>query len=245
MTKLIKIILMSLMIMPVSISVYAMVPVFDSAVYAQTVQNYLQLVSQIKVLEEQANYLNQSLNAIKTLGSGQYQWSDVSSQINQLGDVIQSVNGLSYNSQNMASQFQKAYPGYEPTQDFNQQYQTNMATTLNTLNGALQSLHMSAEDFSNEPKRMAFLQSQVENAKGQTQAIQASAQISSEIVSQLQLLRQTLMTQTNAQDVYYAQKSQMEASNAAGLNKMFKNGNTTFVPYGQSGHLIHVPEFSN
>jgi type IV secretion system protein TrbJ len=210
----------------------AQMAVFDGAVFAQTYQNYLQLISQIEILQEQASYLEESLNAIKTLGSGQYQWSNVSEQINQLGSVIQSANGISYSAQNVGSQFQKAYPGYQSPKDFNQTYQQSITTTMNTLNGALQSLNMSAEDFTNEPKRIAFLQSQIQNAHGQTQALQASAQISTEVISQLQLLRQTLMSQENAQNGYYAQQLQTQASNEAGFNQMIKNGNTHFVPYG-------------
>ncbi|MDX2165083.1 MAG: hypothetical protein SFW07_06685 [Gammaproteobacteria bacterium] len=225
-------------------SSYAQWAVFDAAVYGETVQNYLQLVSQIEILQQQASYLQQSLNAIKTLGGDQYQWSNVSQQINELGNVIQSANGISYSAQNVGSQFQKAYPGYQPPQDFNQQYQQNMTTTMNTLNGTLQSLNISAEDFANEPKRIAFLQSQIQNAHGQTQAIQASAQISTEVVSQLQLLRQTMMSQSNAQNEYYAQQLQTEASNEAGLNQMIKNGSTHFVPYGGSGHQVHLSDFS-
>lgn len=207
-------------------------------------QNYLELVSQINLLQQQAEYLQQSLNAIKTLGDDQYQWSDISKQINQLGSVIQSTNGISYTAQNVGNQFQKTYPGYQPPQDFNQQYQQSVTTTMNTLNGALQSLNMSSEDFTNEPKRIAFLQSQVQNAHGQTQAIQASAQISTEVVSQLQLLRQTIMTETNAQNSYYAQQLQTQASSEAGFNQMIKNGNTHLIPYGSSGHEIHLSDFA-
>ena len=221
---------------------FAQMAVYDSAVYEQTYQNYLQLIEQISVLEQQAEYLQQSLNAIKTLGSNQYQWSNVSEQINTLGSVIQNANGISYSAQHIGSQFQKAYPGYKSPQDFNQQYQQNVTTTMNTLNGVLQSLNMSAEDFTNEPKRLDFLQSEVENAKGQTQVLQASAQISTEVVSQLQLLRQTLMSATNAQNAYYANRLQTQASDAAGFNQMIKNGNTQFVPYGSSGKEIHVSD---
>lgn len=222
-------------------SAQAQLAVFDGAVYMQTYMNYMQLVSQITVLQQQASYLQQSLNAIKTIGGSDYHWSDVSDKINQLGGVIQQSNGLSYSAQNLGSQFQKAYPGYQAPKDFNQQYQQNINTTMNTLNGSLQSLNMSAADFSNEPKRIAFLQSQVKNAKGQTQAIQASAEISTEVVSQLQLLRQTMMAQSNAQSVYYAQQLQTQASNDAGLRQMLENTDAKPEGYGSSGQYVHVP----
>lgn len=204
--------------------------VYDPSVYQQTYQNYLQLVAQLNVLQQQATYLQQSLNAIKTLNSDQYTWSNVSDLTNQLGNVVSQTKGLSYSSKNIDTQFQKAFPGYQPPKDANQQDQQNLDTTLNTLSGALKTLNLSSEDFANEPKRMEFLQSQVQNAKGQTQVLQASAQISTEMVSQLQLLRQTMMTQANAQNVYYAQKTQAEASDEAGFNQMLKNSNARISP---------------
>lgn len=216
-----------------SLKAYAQVAVFDY-------QDYLQLISQINLLQEQANYLKQSLNAIQTLEGNQYQWGDVSRQINELGSVISETNGISYNAKNLNDQFQKYYPGYQAPSNFNQQYQQNINTAMNTIGGSLRSLNLSAEDFANEPKRMAFLQSQVQNARGQTQAIQASAQISTEVISQLQLLRQNIMAQSNAQNVYYAQQLQTQASNEAGFNQMIKNGNTHFIPYGSSGHSVSV-----
>ncbi len=231
-------------LMFVSLDAFGQEAVFDSAVYEQTYQNYLQLLSQITILQQQAEYLEQSLNAIKTLGNAQYQWSNVSEQINALGNVIQSANGISYSAKNIGAQFQKKYPGYHPAQDFNQQYQDNITTTMNTINGCLQSMNESAQDFVNEPKRIEFLQSQLQNAKGQTQAIQASAQISTEVISQLQLLRQTMMTASNAQNAYYAEELQSQASNEAAFNQMIKNGNTQFVPYGGSGHAVDVTGFN-
>jgi P-type conjugative transfer protein TrbJ len=221
---------------------YAQMAVFDAAAFAQNYQNFMQLIAQVNLLEQQANYLQQSLNAIKTLGNGQYQWSNVSGLINQLGNVIQQTNGISYNAQNVGSQFQKAFPGYQSSQNFNQQYQQNVNTTQNTLNGVLQSLNISAQDFQTEPTRIAFLQSQVQNAQGQTQALQASAQISTEIVSQLQLLRQTMMTEANAQNTYFAQQVQNEASSQAGFNQMLANGNKNMVNYGNSGQSVNVPD---
>ena len=202
---------------------FAQEAVFDDATYTQ-------LISQLTVLQQQANYLEQSLNAIKTLDNSQYKWSNVSDLVNQLGGVVDKANGLSYNAQNMESQFQKSFPGYQAPQDGNQQYQQNLDKTIDTLKGALQTMNVSAQDFTNEPKRMEFLQSQVQSAKGQTQVLQASAQISTELVSQLQLLRQMTMTQANAQNVYYAQQVQAKASDEAGFNQMLKNSHATLEP---------------
>ena len=118
-----------------------------------------------------------------------------------------------------------------------------MNTTQNTLNGVLQSLGSSANDFQNENTRLSFLQNQAQSATGQTEAIQAASQIASEQVSQLQLLRQTIIAQTNAQATYYAAQMQQQASSQAELSQVINNGSTTSPAIGQSGNQLSLPNF--
>lgn len=219
---------------------FAQMAVFDVASYTKLVAEYNQMLNQAMLLQQQANYLHQELS---TLNSNQYQWSNAQSLINQLGNVVNQGNSLSYNAQNISQQFQQQFPGYQSPQNFNQQYQQNINSTMNTLNGVLQTVGMSAQDFTNENSRLAFLQNQVTSAQGQTQAIQASAQISSEMDSQLQLLRQTMIAQTNAQTAYYAQQLQNQASSEAQVNSVINAGSTTVPAYGSSGNYLTIPNF--
>jgi P-type conjugative transfer protein TrbJ len=87
------------------------------------------------------------------------------------------------------------------------------------------------------------LQQQVQSAEGQTQAIQASAQITSEVVSQIQALRQTVMVQTNAQTAYYATQVQNEASAHAELLRIVQSGKREKMDYGHSGEPLQIPDF--
>ncbi len=102
---------------------------------------------------------------------------------------------------------------------------------------------MSAQDFTDEHQRIQYLQGLAENPKGQTQAIQASAQISSEMLSQVQLLRQTIMAQTNAQTTYYAQQVQNQATAQEEQHEIIQAGSTDVPAYGTSGHYLTVPNF--
>ena len=219
---------------------FAQLAVFDAASFAKLVAQYNQMVAQAQILQQQATYLHQELT---TLNSGQYQWSNAQSLINQLGGLVNQSNSLSYNAQNISGQFTAQFPGYQAPQNFNQQYSQNVNTTMNTLNGDLQSVGMSSQDFTNENSRLSFLQNQVTSAQGQTQAIQASAQISSEMVTQLQLLRQVLMTQTNAQTAYFAEQLQNQASSQAQFNQIINAGSTSVPAYGSSGNFVKVPSF--
>jgi P-type conjugative transfer protein TrbJ len=191
-------------------------------------------------LRQQTQYIQQQLKMLK---GDQYQWSNAQPLINHLGSIVNQTNGIAYSAANLHQKFQQAYPGYQAPQDFNQQYKHNINMTQNTLNGVLQSMGASAHDFQSENARLAFLQRQSQRAQGQTQAIQASSQIASEMVSQIQLLRQTVIAQSNAQTAYYATQIQNEASSQAELEKIINSGSTNVPSYGSSGQQLNVPNF--
>lgn len=213
-------------------TVFAMMPVFDLGAITQLVYQLSELRNQTQMIKLQLAHLDDK----------SYNWSDAQGLINQLGSVVSQSNGIAYNSANLDEQFKQSYPGYQPPKNFSQQYQNNTAMTLNTLNGVLRSMGTSAQDFQNENTRLQFLQRQSQTSRGQMQAIQASAQIASETVSQLQMLRQTLIAQSNAQDAYYATQIQNEASSRAELGKVVSSGSTVVPAYGTSGHPLNPPE---
>lgn len=214
-------------------TVYAMLPVIDFAAIAQLGNQLTQLKMQTQSIQQ----------ALQTLSDDQYQWSQVQPLLNQLGDMMQKTHGLAYNAERMDEAFKQAYPGYQPPTNFSAQYKNNVNTAQNTFNGVLQSLGMSAAHFQDENRRLTFLQRQAQSAQGQTQAIQASSQISSELVSQLQLLRQTVMAQTHAQTAYYATQIQQDASSQAEFEHLMQSGSVDIPSYGSSGETLEMPEF--
>jgi hypothetical protein len=63
------------------------------------------------------------------------------------------------------------------------------------------------------------------------------------MVTQLQLLRQVLMAQTNAQTAYFAEQLQNQASSQAQFNQIINAGSTSVPSYGSSGNFVTVPNF--
>jgi P-type conjugative transfer protein TrbJ len=214
-----------------SASSHAILPVIDGAALVQ-------LGNQLVQLKEQTQLIKMQLEQLK---GNQYDWSNAQGLINNLGSVVNQENSISYSASNINGKFKQAYPGYQPPQNFSQQYKDNSNMTLNTLNGVLQSMGTSSQDFQNENTRLNFLQHQSQSAEGQMQAIQAASQIASEMVSQIQILRQTVIAQTNAQTAYYATQVQNEASEKAELSKVISSGSTTMTAYGTSGHPLNPP----
>lgn len=207
--------------------------VFDPAVCARLAEEAVQLKRQMELLKEQ-------LASIKHLNPNQYQWSSTQGLMNKLNSSIDEAQGLSYSATFLNQKFKEYYPGSKGTPNYDAQHEALTSTTLNTLSGVLSSLSQSANNFDAENKRLLFLQTQEKGALGQTQAIQAASQIASEQVSQLQLLRQSILAQTTAQTAFFAKNVQEEASQRAEFKKVLLSGQTHSAPIGYSGHTIDL-----
>lgn len=207
---------------------------------ASLAQQLKELKKQTTQLKEQASSLKNALKAIETLKGSQYQWGNADALIDNINGALNQADGLFYTSSNLHHDFETLYPGYKVPSSYEEEYKQNVNSSLHTLDGVLTSMGASAADLKSESARLATLQAQVNQAQGQTQAIQASAQLLSEAIVQLQLLRQTLIAQSNAQMAFYAQQIQKEASAQAEVSHFIQSGSTHVPAYGSSGESINL-----
>ena len=95
--------------------------------------------------------------------------------LTNLGGLISEQQGLSYSVQGLAQQFQQLYPGYNVTSVAGvQSPQASVDTTLNTLNGALQSAQSQAQNFTAEQTALQSLELKNQTAVGNLQAVQVA-----------------------------------------------------------------------
>jgi type IV secretion system protein TrbJ len=221
-------------------NINAMMPVIDYAALGKMVEEIGCLEKQITELKQHGAYLQQELNR---LSGSDYKWSDAQTKINEVANLISQTTQLAYNASDLDTKFRQTYPGYKPATDYSVQYKNMTTNTLDTLDAILRSVGSTAADFQNESTRLQFLQGRVQNAQGQTQAIQAASQITSEEVTQLQLLRQTVIAEANAQTAYYAAQVQKDATLESSLSSAIDKGATDAPAIGHSGHAIDVPDF--
>lgn len=203
----------------------------------------MKLANQLTQLETQASYLKQQLDMLKTLEPSKYQKSDVTEKLDKLKNIMQNTQGLAYEVNTINNQFKSLYPGYSPPTDYGKIYQQIIDNTQNTLKGSMLSIAESNSNFNAETQRLNTMQTSVQNAVGPTQAIQGASQIAAEQVTQIQLLRQTVMAQATAQNAYYAAQIQKEASARAEMDKVINAGTTTSPEIGNSGKSIESPNF--
>src|ERR1700722_948112 len=170
--------------------------VFDPTMYASQLRQLQQETATVTTLAQQLQY------AIKnTTSGGAGAWQSNQNLLANLGGLISEQQGLSYTFQGLAQQFQQLYPGYTATTTPGvQSPQASVDTTLNTLNGALQSAQSQAQNFQSEQATLRTLEIKNQTAVGNLQAVQVSNEIALAQVQQIQLLRQLVMAQMNSQN---------------------------------------------
>jgi P-type conjugative transfer protein TrbJ len=168
--------------------------VFDPTMYASQLQQLQQETATVTNLAQQLQY------AIKnTTGGSAGVWQSNQNLLSNLGGLISEQQGLSYTFQGLAQQFRQLYPGYNVTSTPGAQSpQASVDTTLNTLNGALQSAQAQAQNFQAEQATQQSLELKNQTAIGNLQAVQTGNEIALAQVQQIQMLRQLVMAMMNS-----------------------------------------------
>ena len=216
--------LLALALLCTSALSHGQLAVFDASAFGQ-------LITQVSLLQQQLNQMTKSLDALKGLGN--FEWANEATLglMNDLNSTMNQYSRISYNAANLDAQFKQLYPGYQSPTNYQQQYQDNVTETLNTINGTLKSVGMNTGDFSTESSRLNTLHTHVQSAQGQTQAIQAMSEVSEELVTQTQSLRQMVAAQTNGEAAYFSGQVQKEASSEAELQEVLSKGMTEAPAY--------------
>ena len=172
------------------------VPVFDQNMFIRQLAQLQEETATVTNLAQQLQYMIKN-----TTGGGAGVWQSNQNLLANLGGLISEQEGLSYSFQGLGQQFQQLYPGYNAANTPGiQSPMASTDTTLNTLNGALQSAQMQADNFQTEQVTLQSLEMKNQTAVGRLQAIQVSNEIALAQVQQIQLLRQLVMAMMNSQN---------------------------------------------
>jgi P-type conjugative transfer protein TrbJ len=170
--------------------------VFDPSMFGRQLLQLQQETAAVTNLAQQLQYMVKN-----TTGGGAGSWQSNQNLLSNLGGLISEQQGLSYTFQGLAQQFQQLYPGYNVTNTPGAQSpQASVDTTLNTLNGALQSAQSQAQNFQGEQAALQMLEMKNQSAIGNLQAVQVSNEIALAQVQQIQMLRQLVMAEMNSQN---------------------------------------------
>jgi P-type conjugative transfer protein TrbJ len=198
--------------------------VFDPNMFARQLAQLQEETASVTDLAQQLQYMVQN-----TTGGGAGVWQSNQNLLTNLGGLISEQQGLSYTFQSLAQQFQQLYPGYNAANTPGVQSPMASAdTTLNTLNGALQSVQAQAENFQGEQAALQMLETKNQTAVGRLQAIQVGNEIALAQVQQVQMLRQLVMAMANSQNT--AAANQLNSQTQSQLGALAIIGATAQVP---------------
>ncbi|WP_162165536.1 P-type conjugative transfer protein TrbJ [Campylobacter fetus] len=207
--------------------------------YAMQLQQYQQLYSQ---LQQQIEMVKMQTQNLKTLSS--YDWQNLNVALYQAKNIMQKVDGISYDLGNVSRKFEETYKDFndystdinsasdENTRNklFSDRYKQVRETNQNTLNGTLQKLELANKEFENEDKTIARLKERSQNAEGNLQAVQATNDLLAYQIDEVRKLRVALMDQTNALTNYLAMQNNEQILQQA-KSEAFLNRNNTNNPY--------------
>ena len=171
----------------------------------QEVTAVQQLAQQAQQVQEQIQMVYQQAMNLKSLPT--QMWSSVSGDLNNLVNIAGQAQGLSYASQNLASQFSQTYPA---ASSIGNNYGQQMQTWTTNTNGQIQSMlaqnHLQANQFASQQSALQAIQNASQSAGGRMQALQAGNQIAGMEVNQIQQLQQEIMAGNSAMGSYEAQQ---------------------------------------
>jgi len=152
----------------------------------------------------------------------------------QLDTLAKQGKAIAYGAADLDKQFRAAYQGFahyrdhprtrENRQTYADLYRDWVQRGHDSIRGALQAAGLQSRQFKTETARMRQLETQLMSAAGTQQALQAGSLIASHQVSQLQKLRQLLMSQMQIQGNVAAVQLDRQALEDATLQRLMAPG---------------------
>lgn len=222
------VVLVALALLATPIATMGQMAVIDAANLAQTTISALKalesVINEVQMIANQVKQIENMIQNTQNLGRGVWD-NDALPRLLRLGQIIEQEQAVVYTMANVDGLFRQRYPGYRPVAEWSREYDSWTRTTLDTLRGVLSSVRLHAEDFATEQARIQVLQRLSDSAEGRMQALQLGNMMAGEQLQQLVKLRQLMMAQINAQNVYMANQTNREAQRAATQSEWIRNGN--------------------
>jgi len=201
---------------------HAGVPGLFATEYTQ-ILNYVELAGQ---LEKQVVMVENQLNQLADMAKHGITITDqlfgtVASDITTLRQIVNTGQALSYTLSNMDGTFRLRFPGYSPSTNYGQSYQTWSQTSLDSTLGALKAAGVQNSQFDSDSALLQSLKSQSQSAVGRMQAIEVGNQIAENQAEQLMKLRQLMMADMQSKAAYQSAMVQADATKQANSDHFF------------------------
>ncbi len=196
-----------------------------STFYQQMFEYAEQVNTALNTAEQLQTQIQQYQNMV-TQGTGlpDSMFGSIAADLKSVVNIYNRSQALGRQIQNMDSQFNTAFPGFDsylnqaansaevPAQDRYQKWSQQGRDNVKT---AMEAANLNTSTFEPEDAQLARMVARSQSAVGRMQAIQAGNEIASQNVQQLQKLRDLMATQINMQGNYMAQQGDRQAVSEA------------------------------
>ncbi len=224
--RLVAVLAIAVLVAPSGARAYAMIVLDPTNLVQNTISALKAIESVTNEVQMIANQIRQIENMVQNTRTYGGVWDqEALPRLIRLGQILDEEQAITYAMAGMDRIFRERYPGYRPVTDWATAYDQWTRTTLDTLRGALAAVRLHADDFADEQRRIQTLTALSDSAEGRMQAVQAGNMLAAEQIQQLVKLRQLMMAQINAQNVYMANVTNRDAQRTATQQEWVRNGN--------------------
>jgi type IV secretion system protein TrbJ len=188
--------------------------VLDPANLARSVLHYARRLEQFDLQKKQ---YEQQIAAMRKLPNPP--WRSISQTVTQLQSLMADSRALAYQLANLEAQFRATFPVDRSFQDWSTERRNQAQRTVATMQTVLSGAHEQAQSFNDGLQRIAQIKAQVGTIEGHEGALELQNTATVFGAEELVLLRQALMAQTSMQAVYYADRVNTEAQQAATIDE--------------------------
>lgn len=198
--------------------------------YAEAVNTALNTAEQLQTqIQQYQNMVTQGTGLPSTM------FGSIAADLKNVANLYTRSQSLGRQIQNMDSQFNTAFPGFQSylNQAANsaevpahERYQKWSEQGSNNVKTALEAVNLNTSKFESEDIQLDRMVARSQSAVGRMQAIQAGNEIASQNVQQLQKLRDLMATQINMQGNYMAQQGDRKAASEAAEQQFEARKNT-------------------
>lgn len=182
--------------------------------YAEAVNTALSSAESLQTqIQQYQNMMTQGVSLPNSM------FGSIAADMRSVANIYTRSQALGRNIQNMDSQFNTQFPGWErylneaansaqypASQTMPDRYEKWSQQGRDNVKSAMEAANMNTSSFETEDAQLDRMVARSQSAAGRMQAIQAGNEINSQNVQQLQKLRDLMATQINMQGNYMAQE---------------------------------------
>jgi type IV secretion system protein TrbJ len=188
--------------------------VLDPSNLARNVLHYARRLEQIAMQKQQ---LQQQLVAMRKLPNPP--WRDIRQTMAQIDGLMADGRAIGYRLQDLNQQFQATFPVDRVFRDWPTERRAQAERTVATMGAVLAGARAQAQAFNDGLGRLTDMKGRVATVQGQEGALELQNTATVFTAEELMMLRQALMAQSSMQAVYYANRVNTEAQQAATIDE--------------------------